>query len=421
MRQVIQAFRNHLHDFVECISDQIIVDNVPIYAHLPKHHVQEALFQAMRSLGDDLTQGTAASYAEYWRQVAFQRAEQGVLPSHSMHVTYLSSEVMTALLKPEFIDQPQALVWWLERMHAVISLGMQAMTETRLAALKHLGLLLDHPAGDLKPLPVLKPRSAWVAGVPLALPTLFIHTLGDFSVRRGATTIDGWGRRSAPLLLALLSTHAESWLQREQICEIFWPDLDPAAAESRFKVSLNALLSALEPDRSPRQPSVYIRRNGTAYRLAVDTPYVQVDHLHFVSLLQQADQTHDSALRLQRYRRVLQQYAEYLPNCLYADWTSAVREYVRTRYVEGCCTLIELLLSTGQASEAIEWAETVLHCDSCWEPAYQLLMRAWADEHHQVQVQRTYERCSTVLQQEFGLAPLPETTALLEELMTVMV
>ncbi len=423
MHQVIDAFRHRLPDFVENVATQIQAAHVPVYAELPQHHVKEALYQAMCSLGADIAAGSAQSYADYWRTVAIERAQQGVLPSHSMQVTYLSSEVMTGYVKQDFAEQPEALIWWLERLHLVISQGMLAMTEARLYALRQLGML-QAPEQPLSPTlwpqpstrPALVPQRQLWTSVQLDVPLLVVQTLGAFDVTCGGQPISAWGRRSAPLLLALLAIHADGWLQREQICDIFWPELELSAAEARFKVTLNALMQALSPQRSARQPSPYIERQGSAYRLASSQPFIQIDYRQFLQALDVAEATSDQATAVLRLTSALQRYAEFLPHCLYADWTSHIRDRLRMRYVSGATRLAELLIAQQDYAAARRWAEAALSADSCWEPAYQALLHAWHAEGNLVQVERTYARCSATLQQELDLPPSEAISALYRQL-----
>ena len=264
MDDVIRTFHQLLPDFVSEVSERIVQAGVPVYANLPRSLVQEALYTAIRSLGQDLQEGTSTAYTGYWQAVALQRAHQGISPVHSMQVTYLSTEVMTNDIKHHLGDQAQALAWWLERMHSIISLGMQVMTEARIAAMRQIGAL-----------PLVS-----VASLPAAEP-LYIRMLGDFTVQRGTTPLVQWERRSAQYLLALFATFHGQWMHREEICELLWPDVEPTNALNRFKVAMHALQSILEPDRIRRDGSNYVQRQDRRYRLNPDPALIFVDSFQF--------------------------------------------------------------------------------------------------------------------------------------------
>ena len=69
----------------------------------------------------------------------------------------------------------------------------------------------------------------------------------------------------------------------------------------------------------------------------------------------------------------------------------------------------------GQFADAIELCERILARDPCWEDAYQLLIRAHAQQGHRRQAIAAYERCVRTLRAQLDMAPLPETTQAYEQ------
>jgi LuxR family transcriptional regulator, maltose regulon positive regulatory protein len=238
--------------------------------------------------------------------------------------------------------------------------------------------------------------------------TLRIQLLGRFRVWRGHEEITSWSREKARLLLQLLITERGRWLQRDQMIELLWPDAPLSTAEGQFKVALNALTTALEPQRPPHAPSFYIKRNGTAYRFAPPADAVTIDVEQFETLLDQAAATDNPAL----YQQAMALYrGEYLPESVYQDWVTEPRERLQMRYLTAASRLAALLLDQEPQS-AIRWCELVLAADPCWEEAYRLLMQAYLRQDNRSQALRTYERCVRQLDAELGIQPLPATTAL---------
>ncbi len=242
--------------------------------------------------------------------------------------------------------------------------------------------------------------------------TLRIQMLGRFRAWRGGEEIGTWSREKARQLLQLLITERWRWLQRDQIIELLWPEAGFSTAEGQFKVALNALTTALEPQRPPHAPSFYIKRNGTAYRFAPPAEAVQIDVEHFEALLDQAEAALPLAERIALYRRALVLYGgDYLPENLYQDWVAETRERLQRRYLNAASNLAELLLESD-SQEAIRWCEAVLAVDPCWEEAYRLLMRAYLQQGNRPQALRIYERCTRQLDAVLGIRPLPTTIAL---------
>ncbi len=97
--------------------------------------------------------------------------------------------------------------------------------------------------------------------------TLSVQTLGGFAVHRGREPVSGsdWRRGKARQLFHLFLANRGRFVQREEIIAALWPDADPTAGERQFKVTLNALQQALEPERPPRAPTQFVKRVESAY------------------------------------------------------------------------------------------------------------------------------------------------------------
>jgi LuxR family maltose regulon positive regulatory protein len=248
--------------------------------------------------------------------------------------------------------------------------------------------------------------------------TLRVQMLGTFRVWRGPHEIQAreWQREKARQLFQLLLTHRGHWVQREQICAWLWPDADLESAERQFKVTLNALNSALEPTRPPRVSPFFIRRQGLAYSFAPSYGvWIDVDEFE---LRAQAGLTgdepeftrHNAQIAVQLYR------GDYLAESLYDQWTTEERERLMARYLATAVGYAERLSRDGDQAQAVQLCEQVLRRDRCYEEAYQVLMRAHARAGSRSQALRSFSRCVQSLQDELGMEPLPETKALYERI-----
>ncbi len=247
--------------------------------------------------------------------------------------------------------------------------------------------------------------------------TLHIQMFGQFRVWSGVEEVRVWGREKARLLLQLLITHRAIWLQRDQIVEYLWPDLGLRAALNQFKVTLHALMTALEPRRQAHAPSFYIQRNGTAYRFLPPPDSVVIDVETFERVLEQADTGTDPPQRIPLYIEALALYhGDYVSDSLYEDWVCPVRDRLLRRWLQSAHTAASLLLDEGQLVTAIQLSEQVLARDPCWEVTYQLLIRAYVQQGNRAQALRTYKRCVEILAAELNLAPLPQTTQMITAL-----
>ncbi len=247
---------------------------------------------------------------------------------------------------------------------------------------------------------------------------LRIYTLGGFRVFRGEEAVPptAWGREKAVFLAQLLVARRRGQLHKEQIVDLLWPEQDPQAGDRDFKVALNAVQKALEPERPPRGPSTYIRRLDLTYGLEPGTYWLDAeafeDHIGQASRLGAGDP--QGAIGAYRAGLALYQGA-FLPERRYEDWAAAERERLQTLALAALTRLAELLLLQDPV-ESIRLAQLALSIDPVWENATRALMRAFIQTGNRPLALRAYERCREAIQAEFGLDPLPETRALYEKI-----
>jgi DNA-binding SARP family transcriptional activator/tetratricopeptide (TPR) repeat protein len=240
--------------------------------------------------------------------------------------------------------------------------------------------------------------------------TLWVRTLGPFAVWRGdvLVTDQDWQREKARRVFQLLLTQRGQWFHREQIIEQLWPDLRPEAADRDFRVALNALSRALEPDRARSAPAFFVSRRGTLYGLSPEAQ-IRVDVDEFERLAGSDDED--------MLRQALSLYEDdYLPECLYQDWSAPQRQRLRDLYLMAAERLARRRLQARAWDEVVTLCEAILARDDCWEAAYRLMMRAHAAAGNTAQVQGSYQRCVAALRDGLGVDPSAATRALLEKL-----
>lgn len=248
---------------------------------------------------------------------------------------------------------------------------------------------------------------------------LRVQTLGPFSVWRGAEKIDDreWRRSKALQLFRLFLTYRGRMLQREEIVDILWPDLKPDAVQRNFKVALNALNKALEPDRSPGAESAYIARYGATYGLRSGAD-LWLDAKEFQCLIDDGERCQGNlGVCADIYQRALDLYlGEYLQDALYEDWASEERERLLALYLRTAEKLAAVRVDQGRYDEAISLCRRILARDDCWERAYRLMMAAYARQGNRARALRVYQTCEETLQRELDAQPGPITQRLYEQI-----
>ncbi len=232
--------------------------------------------------------------------------------------------------------------------------------------------------------------------------TLWVRTFGPLSVWRGDIPVSPheWQREKARQLFQLLITHRGQFLQREQIEDLLWPELPADSAANDFKVALNALNRALEPDRLRSASPFFVTRQGNAYGINPQAHLVtDADIFARLALSEDADGL-QTALSLYK--------EDYLPECCYAEWASIERENYSRKYLAVSERLARLYLQCQRWEDVLSVCQAALARDKYWEPGYALSMQAYASQGNLVQAGAVYQRCETTLRDELGLEPSSE-------------
>jgi DNA-binding SARP family transcriptional activator len=212
--------------------------------------------------------------------------------------------------------------------------------------------------------------------------------------------------------------HQAARLHKEAIIDQLWPDFDPDKGDRDFKVALNAIHKALEPERKPRSEPTFVRRNELTYGLQLDEIWIDADAFETaIAAGNQARIAGESERAIAAYEVALAHYqGDYLPERRYEDWSSAERERLQVLVLNLMTTLGGLLIERSPL-ETIRLTERVLAMDPIWEDAYRIQMRAYAATGNRPMALRTYRRCVETLAQELAIEPLPQTSELYQEIL----
>ena len=244
-----------------------------------------------------------------------------------------------------------------------------------------------------------------------------VQTLGGFQVWREEQLITAkeWGRdKTIQLFQFLVTARQRRGLHKEQIIDRIWEDVDLKTGEQTFKVAMHGLNKVLEPHRAKRTEPRFILRQGITYQLNLDDFWIDTDALEaYIALGNQAVAI-DKKGAIEAYRAAITlHHGVYLPNRLYEDWSSEERERIQVLTLGAMVTLGELILKDNPM-ESIRLAQKALQIDHAWEDAYRIQMAAYFERGNRPMVIKTFRQCEKVLEEEFGLQPLPETKQLYE-------
>lgn len=246
-----------------------------------------------------------------------------------------------------------------------------------------------------------------------------VETFGQFQLSRDNVLVKSkdWGRdKSIQLFQFFLTSRNRRALHKEQIADRLWEDIAGKAIDQTFKVSLHGINRALEPNREKRSEPKYLIRQGITYQLSVTDMWIDADVFEQYIRIGNEQLGVNSTLASQAYSSAIDLYGGvYLPNRMYEDWSSAERERLQLLALGAIVTLAELLVDQNPM-ESIRLSQQALQIDNTWEDAYRIQMQAYFNKGNRPMAIKTYKLCETILVEEFGIEPLPETKKLIKSI-----
>lgn len=241
-----------------------------------------------------------------------------------------------------------------------------------------------------------------------------IWLLGGFRVSVGSRTVKGakWRLRKAGSLIKLLALVRGHALHREQIMNVFWPDLDTKSAVNSLHRVLHFARRALEPGAA-NTASRYLLFQGDMLALCPDGQ-LWVDAEAFEGAAVNARRGREPAA----YRAAAELYAgELLPGDRYEEWTEERRRDLRALYVGLLVELAGLHEEREEYEPAIEALRRVVSEEPANEEAHAALMRLYAINGQRRQALLQYQRLKEALDTELEKEPDAVSERLYQEIL----
>jgi len=242
-----------------------------------------------------------------------------------------------------------------------------------------------------------------------------LQTLGQFQLWRDGKKVPNkeWGRdKTLQLIQYLISNRKRHALHKERIMEHLWEEGD----DRDFKVALHGVNKMLEPNRPSRTEPKYVIRQGVSYQLDMEQVWIDVDALEKYVILGNEVFGKNNETAKVAYKNAIDLYqGAYLPNRIFEDWSSEEREKVQILILGAYVTLAEIILKENPL-ESVRLAQAAIAIDPTWEDAYRIQMQGYIAKGNRPQALKAYQKCADVLEEEYGIDPLPETKKLLQEI-----
>lgn len=249
--------------------------------------------------------------------------------------------------------------------------------------------------------------------------TLRIQMFGKFRVWLGEREIKEkeWQREKAKILFQLLVMRRNELLSKKWIQEILWPDYLEEQANRDFKVALNALNRALEPNRPNNTPTFFIQRHANSYAFNLASSYILDVEIFEQNVMHGLNEENDT-LAYSYLQKGLSVYkGDFLPEQLSDDWTIEERERLKLLFQRGAEKMARIELERQNYSSALSWGERIIALDPTWEEAYRIMMLASIEEGNRSLAIKLFQKCKKILREEIGVDPMPELVQIYESLL----
>ena len=206
--------------------------------------------------------------------------------------------------------------------------------------------------------------------------------------------------KSLALLAYLALAAPRGFVRRDSLLALFWPESDSSHARNALRQTIHHLRHALGE-------GVLVGRG--AEELGVEAEQIWCDAVAFGAALDRSATAEALAL----YGGDLLP-GFFVADCLdYERWLDEQRLTLRERAQEAAWRVAETELTAGDAAAAVHWARWAARLSPGDETSVRRLIALLLRAGDRASATRAYEDFSARLRQEYGMAPAPETGALL--------
>ncbi len=245
-------------------------------------------------------------------------------------------------------------------------------------------------------------------------PELRLFCFGAFEVYLDTHRLSQRRTGKGPAILKYLAARPRHPVQRDVLLEALWPNTEPQVANNRLKAAIHHLRQTFG-----ERPYDYVIFRDGCYLLnpdlrvwtdieAFESHWRQGRRLERAGQMEAAVPFYVEAEALYR--------GDYLTEDPFAEWTLMRREELKDIYLTIVDKLSRYWYRTGEREKAGEGWKKILGRDPWREDAYRQLMVCLAGSGQRGQALRWYEVCVQALQEQLGIEPEPETTALADRL-----
>ncbi|MCO5197581.1 MAG: hypothetical protein M9941_07505 [Anaerolineae bacterium] len=240
---------------------------------------------------------------------------------------------------------------------------------------------------------------------------LHIRLFGGIQINRDNAPLSGFLSTKVPALIAYLAVTNRT-LQRDTLATLLWGELPDADAKNNLRQTLSNVRKLIDP---------YVLITRDSVGLNPDAA-ITLDVAQFEAHLQ-ASRNRPSDERAGHLQAAVSLYlGDFLQGFHVRDapdfeeWALAQRTRLHELALHALHMLTDFNLSKGQYGRAIDHATRLLALDAWREEAHRQLMLALARSGQRSAALAQYKTCRRILDEELGVTPSAETTALFQRI-----
>jgi predicted ATPase/DNA-binding SARP family transcriptional activator len=240
---------------------------------------------------------------------------------------------------------------------------------------------------------------------------LSLSLLGPFQATLAGKAVTTFESDKDRALLAYLAAEADRPHRRQVLAALLWPDWPEGEARGHLRHTLAKLRTAVG-DRHATPPFLLIARETIQFNRDSDC---WLDVAAFRELAE-AEQVSSWKEAVALYRGPFLEGFSLKDSAAFEDWSLLVREQLQRQVLATLHRLAEHYEGRGDYERAQRYARRQVELAPWYESAHRQLMRLLALDNQRGAALAQYEACRRTLQEELGVQPGPETTALYQRI-----
>ena len=243
-----------------------------------------------------------------------------------------------------------------------------------------------------------------------------VELLGRIAVHGGSTAGGSLPGRRAELVFAYLAGEHHRVVTQDELADALWPDTLPDSWAAALRGVMTEVRRYLEDARLEHAEVLTTRRG---YRLhlpadvVVDLDEAREEVARAHALL---DAGEGAGAAIHSARSATLARLPFLPNHD-GDWVDGIRRELESIHVRALEIEARGHRAAGDVAAAAAAAERLVRADPFREAGHQLRIRTLGEAGDRAGAIKAYEHCRTVLAEELGVEPSPETEAALRDVM----